>query len=132
MEAAEILGAKVEKLWRQREGLESRVSRKELRIHNADERRKEPASTGKVAGESSDMIELERRGIATLRAKITEIDEQSRDLEERIDRIGGEEEEEGGEVMVDEFERAIERASQRIESDQKVLERMLRELSWLR
>lgn len=132
MEAAEILGARVEKLWRQREGLESRVLRKELRIHNADERKKEPASTAKVAGESSDMIELERRGIATLRAKITEIDEQSRDLEERIDRIGGEEEEEGREVLVDEFERAIERASQRIERDQKVLERMLRELSWLR
>lgn len=42
------------------------------------------------------------------------------------------EEKEEREVLVDEFERAIERASGRIERDQKVLERMLRELSRLR
>lgn len=127
-----VLEVKVERLWKQREGLESRISRKELRIHNAEERKKEPASTDNAAIGSSDMIELERRGIATLRAKITEIDEQSRDLEERIDRMREEEEKEGREVLVDELERAIERASERIERDQKVLERMLRELSWLR
>lgn len=132
MEAAAVLEAKVERLWEQRKGLEKRISRKELRIYNAEERKKEPASTGNAAIGSSDVIELERRGIATLRAKITGIDEQSRDFEERIDRMREGEEKEEREVLVDEFERAIERASKRIERDQKVLERMLRELSRLR
>jgi uncharacterized coiled-coil protein SlyX len=80
----------------------------------------------------------EKQGkITRIREKISRVDRQMRVLRERMDRVQGEGRGFGGETeeregLSDEFERAIEGANGRIEMEQRMLERMRRELSWMR
>lgn len=137
--ALSVLQAEVERLWEAREGWEKRIARIQRAMENENKR---TCAIGHGSMEenvkAAQAAAQEEGRITKIRGKISRMDGQMRVLEERIDRIQEEGEREGwgeeerGRVMMDEFERAIERASRRVETEQNTLERLRRELSWMR
>jgi chromosome segregation ATPase len=138
MEAVSVLQAEVERLWEEREGLEERIARIEPRMENEDKRTRGVSSDSfEERMKRSEAAAEEQGRITIIRGKISRVDRQMRVLGERMDRVqseggGGEGETEEREGLSDEFERAIEGANGRIEMEQRMLERMRRELSWMR
>jgi hypothetical protein len=139
MEALSVLQAEVERLWEAREGWEKRIARIQRAMINEEKLRyavghgsmEENVKASAAAAQEEDRI-------TKIRGKIGKMDGQMRLLEERMDRIQEEGEREGwgedehGRVMLEEFERAIEKASRRADMEQSMLERLRRELSWMR
>lgn len=139
MEALSVLQAEVERLWEVRVGWEKRIGRIKRRMENEEERARRVVSrSAEESALRSEAVAEEEGRITMIRGKISRVDGMMRLLEERIDRIQEEGEREGmgeeehGRVMLDEFERAIEKASRRADVEQSMLERLRRESSWMR
>jgi hypothetical protein len=141
MEALAVLKDKIEKLREEREGLERVTTELQRRIEHYEVQKQsrgqewpvfETIKRGKVVGPAEAKA-------AKIRERISAIDEQTQTLEERVERVQGrtEEDREGEEresraAFAEEFERGIERASERLEEEQRVLERSRTELAAMR
>jgi predicted nucleic acid-binding Zn-ribbon protein len=130
MEVVSVLRAKVEELWEEREELEKGMARVQGRIENAETRRKEGWGSMEERKKQSEAVAEEERRMTGIRGKISAVDEQTRDLEERLGRVQGKGN--GKEEVAEEVERAIEQASRRMEREQKMLEQARSEVLWMR
>jgi hypothetical protein len=129
----------VESLCEERKTLEAKIARIEQSMENESKRTSAVGwNSIEERLQTSGAASKERDRITKIRGKISRVDGQMRLLKERIDRVqeeGASEgwgEEEEGRVVMDEFERAIERASRRVEMEQSMLERLRRELARMR
>ena len=139
MEGLSVLQAEVERLWEVREGWEKRIGRIQRRLENEEEQtRRVLARSAEEGMQRSEAAAEEQRLITKIRGKISSLDGRMRLLEERMDRVQEEGEREGlgqdleREVMEVELERAMQRASRRVEMEQSMLEQLRRELAWMR
>lgn len=141
MEALQVLENKIKALREEREALEKHGRELQRRVEQYEEQRqnREPETSvfekiarGKVVGPAETKAKQTRE-------KICAIDEQLQRLEERVERMtettGAEREEEeraSRAALTEEFELGVQRASQRLEREQRLLEGSRRELEAMR
>jgi predicted nucleic acid-binding Zn-ribbon protein len=99
-------------------------------MENAEVRKREVCGSMEERKKQSEAVAEEERRMTAMRGNISAVDEQTRDLEERLGRVQGEGN--GKENVTEEVERAIERASRRVGRELNVLEQARREVSWMR